>query len=339
MRCDGGPPWDKDSQNYSKDLDVLKKILHYLDNMFDDKLKPGLPNFKKELDRIEHKLNYILCKKSKYGLYALKHDVIDCVKGIKEMLARIEKIDHITINSALKLKDIKKEVRNIEKAVCDPKFGLKEIKCEVHGIEKKLDDPDFGLQEIKSNVSAILDIVKDLDFSGDLLKDIKSEVSNIAVFSDTFGLSEIKAEVSAIESAVFSETFGLSEIKAEVSQLLAFRGASTSLTTGPFFKDNNEQSLILKALNDTSIPQSVTFFVYDIDECPKSLLAAVPFLNITECCAASTEVNIGSDDRELEVRAQLSTTFGIFLYAATRSGQGQVQQVFKAGEWLPASTF
>ena len=55
-----------------------------------------------------------------------------------------------------------------------------------------------------------------------------------------------------------SPTFGLSEIKAEVSALVARCGASQNLTTGPFFKDTNEQKILLKALNYSSITQSVT---------------------------------------------------------------------------------
>ncbi|MBM7854300.1 hypothetical protein JOC37_000673, partial [Desulfohalotomaculum tongense] len=155
----------------------------------------------------------------------------------------------------------------------------------------------------------------------------------------TFGLEEIKSEVSAIQGAVFNPSFGLEEIKSEINQLLAFRGPSANLTTGPFFKDNNEQNITFKALNDTLSPQSVTFAIFDLDSCPKELITEAALLDIPSCCASSIQVGIGSEEKEIEIRAQLSTVLGILVYAGIQSGQGSIQREFKSGEWLPASTF
>lgn len=303
----------------------------------------------------------------------LLHKIIKALCILKRELAKCEEI---LCNPKFGLKEIKREVRNIERGVFSPTFGLPEIKAEVStvqtivgGIMDMIDNPTFGLEEIKAEVSDILAIVSNLNIPTFLLADIKSEVSAIesAVFSPTFGLeeikaevsdilaivtdivlnpvfgiSEIKAEVSNIESAVFSVTFGLEEIKSEVSLILANQGMSPFLTTGPFFADCEEQTLHLKALNNTNVTQSVTFTVRNLT-CPVTEVNNV-FLTIPACCGTFAEVALpGTGERNIEVRAQCSSATDVLVYLATKTAlpncQGSRVNEFKHAEWVPVATF
>lgn len=291
------------------------------------------------------KLKLILCllKNNKFGL-----------REIKKEIALLEKA---IFSPTFGLKEIKREIRRIECDIFSPTFGLPEIKSEVSlietivaGIADEIDSPTFGLVEIKSEVSEILAIVSNLNVVVPtlLLVDIKSEVSAIesAVFSETFGLEEIKSEVSEIFGAVFSPTFGLEEIKSEVSTLLfefeqfaSAQGFSTNLTTGPFIASATEDNAEVKAFNATATFQSVTFEVFDIGTCPISLVNSVAFLDITPCCGASAffAINPLLTETNLILNAQTSSTFGIFLYAATRALLVKQTEFFSA-DFLPLGT-
>lgn len=241
------------------------------------------------------------------------------VKGGVNPYAGLAAIKREIDELLLKCDKIQKQIRAILCAIISPTFGLSEIKAEISAIEAKLDSPTFGLSEIKAEISAI----------------------EAKLDSRTFGLSEIKAEVSAIEAKLDSPTFGLSEIKAEVSELLAARGLSQNLTTGPFLKTLTENALHLKALNQTATTQSVTFFVHNLTPCITTF-TVVEFLNITSCCADFTEILTDISPLNMEVRAQLSTTFGIFVYAATGIlpllGSLTKVETFHSADWLPLGT-
>lgn len=203
---------------------------------------------------------------------------------------------------------LKREITKCEEILCNPHFGLKEIKCEVKGIEKKLEC---------------------------IIKDITSPV---------FGLSEIKAEVAGIEDAIFSPTYGLSEIKTEIQQILANQGVSQFLTTGPFFADCFEQTLLLKVSNNTAQTQSVTFVIHDLENPTPGGTVTVPVVGISPCGAIFLEVPLpGTGERNIEIRAELSTTAGLSVYAATKTGlpncQGSRVNEFKWADWVPLATF
>ncbi|CCO07378.1 hypothetical protein [Desulforamulus hydrothermalis] len=260
----------------------------------------------------------------------LLHKIIKALCILKREIAKCEEI---LCNPKFGLKEIKREVRNIERGVFSPTFGLPEIKAEVStvqtivgGIMDMLDNPTFGLPEIKAEVSDILAIVSNLnlDFPVTLLSDIKSEVS-------------------AIEAAVFSPTYGLPEIKAEVSQILANQSESPLLTTGPFTVDCNELTMLLKALNNTATPQSVTFVIRNLTNCPTVAVSEVG-LAVPACCSEDTEVAIpGSGQRNIEVRASRSSADGVLVYLATKTGMpfsaGSKVNEFKHAEWVPVATF
>jgi hypothetical protein len=245
--------------------------------------------------------------------------------GLVEIKSEIKKIEAKL--SVAGLSEIKREIRNIEAilkkiqlALCiieggifNPTFGLKAIKAEVSAIEAKLDSPTFGLSEIKAEVSTI---------------EAKLDVA----------LPEIKFEIINIENKLDSPTFGLSEIKAEVSELLAAQGRAINLTTGPFLKLASDTGVHLKALNYTNTTQSVTFFIHNLTPCITTI-TVVPFANITPCCMDATDVSLGINRINMEIAAQLSTTFGIFVYATTTSVLGTVKtEMFKSADWLPLRT-
>ncbi|MEW6696888.1 MAG: hypothetical protein ACOY35_11755 [Bacillota bacterium] len=299
------------------------------------------------------------------------------IKALCILKREIDKCEEILCNPKFGLKEIKREVRNIERAVFSPTFGLEEIKVEVSeildivrdleiptflladiksevsAIESAVFNPTFGLEEIKSEVSmietivgGIMDMIDNPTFG---LEEIKIEVSDILaivtdiVLNPVFGISEIKAEVSNIENAVFSPTFGLEEIKAEVSQILANQGVSPFLTTGPFFVDCEEQTLHLKALNNTNVTQSVTFTVRNLMGCPVTMANNI-FLTIPACCGTFVEVALpGIGERNIEVRAQRSSAIGVLVYLATKTAlpncQGSRVNEFKHAEWVPVATF
>lgn len=245
---------------------------------------------------------------------------------------------------------LKKEIDKCEKLLCHPKFGLKEIKCEIRNIEKAVFSPTFGLEEIKTEVSEILDIVKNINIEIPitLLSDIKSEVSAIesAVFNPTFGLEEIKSEVSSIETIVGgiqdmleNPTFGLVEIKSEVSQILANQGFTNFYTTGPFLVDCIEQSVLLKALNNTTTPQTVTFNIRTVDEgCDVEEVTTTLGIS-TPCCIVEDTVTIpGYGRRNVEIRAILSDP-RVQVYAATQDCALSKINEFKYAQWVPVATF
>ncbi|SHE28433.1 hypothetical protein [Desulforamulus putei] len=259
----------------------------------------------------------------------LLHKIIKALCILKREIAKCEEI---LCNPKFGLKEIKREVRNIERGVFSPTFGLPEIKSEVStvqtivgGIMDMIDNPTFGLEEIKAEVSDILTIVTDI------------------VLNPVFGISEIKAEVSNIETAIFSTTFGLQEIKSEISQILANQGASPFLTTGSFFVDCDELTILLKALNNTDTVQSVTFIIRNLTDCP-SVDSTEVVVTIPACCSEDTEVAIpGTGQRNLEVRAIRSSATGVLVYLATKTGapfsMGSKVNEFKHAEWIPVATF
>lgn len=299
----------------------------------------GLPEIKREVRNIE-----LGVFSPTFGLPEIKSEV----SLIETIVAGIaDEIDSPTFG----LVEIKSEVSEILAIVSNlnvvvPTLLLVDIKSEVSAIESAVFSETFGLAEIKSEISEILAIVTNLDFT--LFSDIKSEVSTIesAVFSETFGLEEIKSEVSEIFGAVFSPTFGLEEIKSEVSTLLfefeqfaSAQGFSTNLTTGPFLASATEDNAEVKAFNATATFQSVTFEVFDIGTCPISLVNSVAFLDITPCCGASAffAINPLLTETNLILNAQTSSTFGIFLYAATRALLVKQTEFFSA-DFLPLGT-
>ena len=245
---------------------------------------------------------------------------------------------------------LKKEIDKCQQLLCNPKFGLKEIKCEVRNIEKAVFNPTFGLEEIKVEVSEILDIVRNIDIEIPitLLNDIKSEISAIesAVFNPTFGLAEIKSEVSHIETIVGgiedmleNPTFGLVEIKLEVSQILANQGFTNFYTTGPFLVECIEQTVLLKALNNTSTPQTVTFNVRTVEEnCDVQEITTTLSIG-SPCCIVDDIVTIpGTGRRNVEIRALLSDP-RVQVYAVTHDCALNKINEFKYAEWVPVATF
>lgn len=286
----------------------------------------------KDMDKCKDKT----CSGDQYDDFDLDHDAVLLHKIIKALCIlkrELAKCEEILCNPKFGLKEIKREVRNIERGVFNPTFGLLEIKSEVSmvqtivgGIMDQLDNPTFGLSEIKAEVSEILAIV-----------------SNLVIDCPVALMSDIKSEVSAIESEVFSPTFGLQEIKSEVSQILANQAASPFLTTGPFFVDCDEITVLLKGLNNTNVVQSVTFAVRNLTDCPCVDLIEVGF-TIPACCSEDTEVAIpGTGQRNLEVRAITSSATGVLVYLATKTGApfslGSKVNEFKHAEWVPVATF
>lgn len=135
----------------------------------------------------------------------------------------------------------------IIKILSNKKIGLKEIKKEIRDIEKKLDNPRHGLMEIKKEI-----------------KDIEDKLDN-----PDHGLMEIKREIKDIEL-----------------KLDRIVPVSNTLTTGPVVRDVSASSLIVKVLNNTPTPKTVTATVYDITQCPKTVFASQTFTDITSKCAA-----------------------------------------------------
>lgn len=366
--CGGNDKYD--DFDFDQDSVLLHKIIK------------ALCILKREIDKCEEILcnPKFGLKEIKREVRNIERGVFSPTFGLEEIKVEVSEILDIVRDLEIPtflLADIKSEVSAIESAIFNPTFGLEEIKSEVSiietivgGIMDMIDNPTFGLEEIKIEVSDILAIVTNLNIPTFLLADIKSEISAIesAVFSPTFGLeeikaevsdilaivtdivlnpvfgiSEIKAEVSNIETAVFSVTFGLEEIKAEVSQILANQGVSPFLTTGPFFVDCEEQTLHLKALNNTNVTQSVTFTVRNLMGCPVTAVNNV-FLTIPACCGTFVEVALpGTGERNLEVRAQRSSATGVLVYLATKTAlpncQGSRVNEFKHAEWVPVATF
>ena len=119
-------------------LQHLGHIAHCLDRIIDDRFHCGLPRLKRELAKIDYKLNYILDRKTKYGLYSLKHEIINCSQYIKNNLPRLEKFNNVLTHSALTYKDIKKNVDKIAETVTNPVYGMKEILHQVRQTEHNL---------------------------------------------------------------------------------------------------------------------------------------------------------------------------------------------------------
>ncbi|GAB6181507.1 hypothetical protein JCM14036_28260 [Desulfotomaculum defluvii] len=279
-----------------------------------------------------------------FGLLEIKSEVSaveTIVGGIQDMLD----------NGTFGLVEIKSEVSEILAIVTDivlnPVFGISEIKAEVSTIENAVLSETFGLAEIKSEVSEILSIVSnlnvDIEIPITLLNDIKSEISAIesAIFNPTFGLAEIKAEVSAIESAVFNATFGLLEIKSEVSQILANQMESPSLflTSGPYLRECEEENIVVKALNNTTEPQTVTFVVRPLGFAPP---LCPPFATVTfdlEPCSSAEEVlDLTEVPLNVEIRA-IRSNMGVLIYAATTTCSGRKVTNFKHSDFVPVPTF
>lgn len=203
------------------------------------------------------------------------------------------------------------------------KADLQKIKADLALVKARLFNPCWGLREIKREIKRI----------------------ECAIFNHTFGLSEIKTEISAIEAKLDNPSFGLSEIKAEISQIQACvcdhaEPAASNLTTGPIIKEGNEQALHLKAINYTSATQTVTFSVFNLANCLAN--PTLTPLEVTPCCAASTEINIGNKEANLEIRAELGDP-SMLVSAATRTGNpgggGNTLQRYPAALWLPLATF
>jgi hypothetical protein len=182
-----------------------------------------------------------------------------------------------------------------------------------------------------------------------------------ALTSPAFGLVEIKREVATIErdvgpmssgvaavqAAVLNPTYGLQAIQSEVgamsnelaglNRLVYARGPSIFLTTGPFFVQGPDDRLELFASNATSSPQTITFTLHD------SSGANLPIVD-RQTLHLNPQQGQGAlftthGKTYLEVRAQLTTPMGVYLYTAHFSGRsGGPLHVFKASEWLPMTT-
>lgn len=346
-----------------KALCILKKEIDKCEDILRNP-KFGLKEIKLEVRNIERAVF-----SPTFGLKEIKSEVSEILDIVSDIDVEIP----ITL-----LNDIKFEVSAIESAVFNPTFGLEEIKSEVStietivgGIQDMIDNSTFGLEEIKSEVSTILAIVNDIVVNPVFgISEIKAEVSAIesAVFNPTFGLEEIKfevseilsivtnlnidieipitllndikSEVSAIESAVFSPTFGLEEIKSEVSQILTNQGVSLFLTSGPFLVECEEENLILKALNNTAVPQSVTFVIrgFGVPSPPVITTVLGP---IAPCTAEDVVIDLatpGVSPGNLEIRALRSST-DVQVYAVTTSCAGRKITEFKASDFLSVATF
>lgn len=294
MWCKDNSLLDKQGLECHRDLDTLKKIAKCLDNMCSDKYHSSFPGIKRDIERIEHKLNYLLAKKSEYGLYQIKHQITGIAKRIKHCLGKIDKIDNIVTTSGIVVNDVKKTVSKIENHITDPAFGLKEIKLEIRGIEKQLKqvddavcDPGYGLKEIKC------------------------------------GVHEIEKQLKEIDDAVYDPGYGLKEIKQQTKEidrkLDNLNHKPTLLTTGPLFVGFSGAGVVvihLKAQNYTNSPQSITFTVHKLDNnSPFTENKTDITLDLEPLCAEFAEVTLDEYVENLEIRAHLSSS-DVFIYAA-----------------------
>lgn len=341
----------KQSFECYKNLDTLKKIAKCLDNMYSDNFDFSFPGIKKDIERIEYKFNYLLDKKSEYGLYRMKNEISDVAKRIKHYLGKIEKVDNIVTTSGMVMNDVKKRVNKIENFINDPAFGLKEIRIGVRSAEKQIkrvddavNDPGFGLKSIKwqsqenhKKLNKIDDAICDPAFG---LQEIKRQVKDNEkkldkiddiVSNPSFGLQEVKRQVKEnekkldqIKDTVNDENFGLQEIKRqikEIERMLKKPEAKTdTLTTGPLFVNftgANNGVIQLRAQNYTDRQQSVTFTVHKLDNnCPFTNDQTKVTLDLEPLCAGLAEVPLNNDIQSLEILAQLSCDSDLLVYAA-----------------------
>ncbi len=183
---------------------------------------------------------------------------------------------------------------------------LRQIKCEVRKIEDKLDHPDTGLVEIKREIRSIENKLGFQNIPAGILDDILCEIRRIEDKLDhpTTGLVEIKREIRSIEN----------KLGIPVSELVRVR------TSGPVQRRLDVNSVIVVALNNTDVSQSVTISVFGFEpQCPKINVPNSPFTVVIEPQCSHTEVFDVTVSNNFEVQIEAEVSQGIFVYAGGRN--------------------
>jgi HEAT repeat protein len=328
---------------------------------------------KKDVRRIENVLTDPKFEDTVKNSALILNEIKKDMRKVESIVAD-PKFDDTVRHSAMLLNDIKKDVKKIECILADPKFDdtvkhsvllLNQIKKDVKQIENALADPKFDdtvkhsvllLNEIKKDVKQIEDILADPKFDDTvkhsvlLLNEIKKVVKNIeeTVADPKHGdiirhlsmvLIEVRKDIAKVEDIITNPDYGLKAINNKLVDT-----STDTLTTGPLFVDFEGiavTSVHLKAQNYSNKPQSVTFAIHNLDDnCPFTTGKQVVTLeNIPAFCAQSAEVPLEQFTQNLEIKAVLSDTPNVFVYAAILDISNPTASLVKKdvlhSEWTP----
>jgi hypothetical protein len=155
---------------------------------------------------------------------------------------------------------------------------------------------------------------------------------------EKFGLCSIKEEIKQIEDKLDDEESGLGEIKSEIEdiekKLDSIVPTAGTLTTGPVVANVNASSLVVKVLNSTASPVTVTVNVYDIGQCPRVLFDSVTFMNIASKCSAHHTFDTPPVQYEVQF---VGIQPGVLAWTATRT-QGQAAPL-SSSNFIEPNTF
>lgn len=332
----------------------------------------GLLNqIKQEVHEIECKLD-----NPEFGLREIKEEVAaiedavtDCKTGLPALHEDVEEIEDLLENPEFGLAEIKQEVAAIERklenqshqqllallaaikgiVLCiqqkleNPEFGLEEIKSEVRGIEETLCDRHFGLPEIKDEIEDIECILRKLDLEETLalLGAIEAEVMGLECKIDNICIpvDEINEKLCAIKREICDPEHGLAEIKAEIEEILENQSGTagiTYLTSGPVFRANGSNSVIVVVINNSASAQSITIEGFSRLPSQGNLPGSPANLNVPAVTAAAVVFDLPAVVTTYEIRVNHSILGSITVFSASRT-QNSVAPL-AASTLLPENT-
>ena len=294
---------------------------------------------------------------SQYGLAEIKREVaaIECRldnQSNQQLLALLAAVKGVVLciqqkleNPEFGLEEIKSEVRGIEETLCDRHFGLPEIKdeiediecllrkldleetlallgaieAEIAGLECKIDHICLPVDDLEEELAAIRCLLENPHFG---LAEIKCEIEQIlAGSSQNCDLSLVLALLQQIVAGLDDPEQGLAEIKAEIQEILAGQGGATvrDLTSGPVFRTNGANSIIVTVINNNSAAQAITIQAFARLPTQGGLPGSPMVLNVPAVTAAAVIFDLPSVVTAYEVRVSFSVSGSVSVFSASRT--------------------
>lgn len=338
------------------ELDEVEGVVDDIEDKLDNP-HFGLEEIKEEIEGIEHTLAGLNLAPVLAALNQIKHEVDEVENkldnpdfGLEEIKEEVAAIEGAVTSPETGLPEIKAEVAGIEEMLEDPQTGLAEIKREIAAIEakldnlniqqllallaaikatvlmieQKLDNPHFGLQEIKNEVAAIEGKLDSPHFG---LQEIKTEVADIVTTLHNLNLQQllallgaIEAEIMAIEAKLDSPHFGLQAIKTEIHESLEGQeGQSTALTSGPVFRTNDANSVLVTIRNNAGVTQGVTIQGLEIEPIVAPLTGSPTTVTLNPGQATTVKFGFPHGTLAYEIRVLFTIPGSVGVFSAART--------------------
>lgn len=345
-------------KDLAEDLeDVLGEVDDIEDKL--DNPRFGLKEIKEEIEAIGRAVACLNLTPVLGLLNQIKHEVheIECKLdnpdfGLEEIKEEVAAIEDAVTNPKTGLPEILEEIEEVEDLLENPDFGLEELKREVAAIECKLEhlnnqqllallaaikgvvlvieqeiqSPEHGLEEIKEEVAGIEETLCDNRFG---LREIKDEIEGIECLLKKLELQElfallgaIEAEVQAIECKLDNPEWGLAEIREEIEEIIANQGNSTAvkdLTSGPVFRGNGSNSVLVTVINNDAASQDVRLEAFSRLPTLGALSPTPLTLNVAANTAAAAVFDLPTAVTMYEVRVHFEVPGSVSAFSASRS--------------------